>query len=58
MRSRLTVQKTINISEKMNEELEKLSEKTNTSVSELIRTCVERDLPKLRDMLRKRKYKV
>ena len=39
----------------MTDDLEKLSEKAKVSVSELIRTCVERDLPKLKDLIRKRK---
>ena len=58
MRARLTVQKTICITEKMNEELEKLSAKAKIPVAEIIRTCLERDFPKLRDMLRKRKYRL
>lgn len=55
MRQKLTIQKTICITEKMNADLEKLAERANVSVSELIRTCVERDLPKLKDLIRKKK---
>ena len=55
MRQKLEVQKTICLSQKMNADLEKLAERANVSMSELIRTCVERDLPKLRDLVRKKK---
>ena len=54
MRQKLEVQRTLCISKRMNADLEQLAEKADVSVPEIIRECVERDLPKLRDLLRKR----
>ena len=39
----------------MNDDLENLAELANVWVSELIRTCVKRDLLKLKDLIRRRK---
>lgn len=53
LRQKLEVQRTLCVSKRMNADLEQLAEKAGVSVPELIRECVERDLPKLRDVVRK-----
>jgi hypothetical protein len=50
-----TWKKTICLTKKMNDGLENLAELASVWVSELIRTCVARDLPKLKDLIRRRK---
>lgn len=55
MRDRLKVQRTLYFTEKMAEDVQRLADELNVAFPEIIRECVERDLPKLRDRERKRR---
>ena len=55
MRERLTVKMNIAFTEKQGEEIRKLAEQEKVSRADIVRACVENDLPKLRERLRKRK---
>ena len=55
MRQRLTVSKTMVMTEKMVEDVQSLANDLNVSFADIVRECIESDLPKLKDRVRKRK---
>lgn len=57
MRERLTVQQTIYFTESMAEKIQAEVERLGVSFSEIVRDCVENDLPRLRERNRKRVLK-
>ena len=60
MRERLNVQKSISFTENMVEKIVEESQRLDVSFTEIVRECVEVELPKLKDRFRKqikkRKY--
>ena len=60
MRERLNVQKSISFTENMAEKIMKESKRLDVSFADIVRECVEIELPKLKDRFRKqikkRKY--
>lgn len=55
IRERLTAMHTTSFTEKQAEEIRKAADALGTSFSEIVRICVERELPRLKDRERKRK---
>ena len=55
MRERLNVSKTLSRSEKMAEDLQRVATSLKVSFAEVVRECIENDLPKLKERQRKRK---
>ena len=60
MRERLNVQKSISFTENMAEKIQEESKRLDVSFADIVRECVEIELPKLKDRFRKqikkRKY--
>ena len=60
MRERLSVQKSISFTENMVEKIREESKRLDVSFADIVRECVEIELPKLKDRFRKqikkRKY--
>ena len=60
MRERLNVQKFISFTENMAEKIQEESKRLDVSFADIVRECVEIELPKLKDRFRKqikkRKY--
>ena len=60
MRERLSVQKSISFMENMVEKIREESKRLDVSFADIVRECVEIELPKLKDRFRKqikkRKY--
>ena len=54
MRERLSIQKPIGFTESMAEKIETVADHPDVSFSEIVRACVEYDLPRLRERERKR----
>ena len=55
VRVKYTVTQSVAWTEKQAEEIKKLAERLNTSFSEVVRVCVERELPRMKERARKRK---
>lgn len=55
IRERLTAMHTVSFSEKQAKEIRKIADSLNTSFSEIVRICVEKELPRLKERIRKRK---
>lgn len=55
MRQRLTVSKTMVMTEKMVEDVQSLADEFGVSFADIVRECIESDLPRLKDRERKRK---
>lgn len=53
MRERLSVQKSISFTENMAEKIQKESKRLDVSFADIVRECVEVELPKLKDRFRK-----
>ena len=54
MRERLSIQKPIGFTESMAEKIQAEADRLDVSFSEIVRACVENDLPRLRERERKR----
>ena len=54
MRERLTIQKAIGFPESLAEKVEAEAKRLNASFSEIVRECVEKELPRLKERERKR----
>ena len=55
MRERLNISKTLSMSEKMAEDVQRVATALKVSFADVVRECIEHDLPKLKDRERKRK---
>lgn len=55
MRERLNVSKTLSMSEKMAEDVQRVATSLKVSFADVVRECIENDLPKLKERERKRK---
>ena len=55
MRERLKVSKTLSMSEKMAEDVQRVATSLKVSFADVVRECIENDLPKLKERERKRK---
>lgn len=53
MRERFSVGKQINFTESMTEKITAEADRLNVSFSDIVRECVENDLPRLRERYRK-----
>ena len=54
-RERFSSSKTIQLSEKMAEDVQAVADMLDASFADVIRECIRRELPKLKDRERKRK---
>lgn len=54
-RQRLTIQKHISFTEKMAEDIQALADKLDVHFADIVRDCVQNDLPKMKERIRKRK---
>ena len=54
MKERLSVQKSISFTENMAEKIREESQRLDVSFADIVRECVEVELPKLKDRFRKR----
>ena len=57
MRERLAIQKPIGFTESLAEKIQAEADRLGVSFSEIVRDCVENDLPRLRERNRKRLLK-
>lgn len=57
MRERLSVQKPIGFTETLAEKIQAEADRLGASFSEVVRDCVENDLPRFRERYRKRLQK-
>ena len=55
MRERLHVSKTVSMSDKMAEDVQRIASALNVSFADVVQECIENDLPKLKERERKRK---
>lgn len=55
MRERLNVSKTLSMSEKMANDVQRVATALQVSFADVVRECIENDLPKLKERERKRK---
>ncbi|MDE0555834.1 MAG: hypothetical protein OXI24_16575 [Candidatus Poribacteria bacterium] len=55
VRQRLSVGKSVQFTEKEAEEVQKIADQLNTSFAEIVRVCVNSELPKMKERIRKRK---
>ena len=55
MRERLNVSKTLSMSEKMADDVQRIATALKVSFADVVRECIENDLPKLKERERKRK---
>ncbi|MDE0085061.1 MAG: hypothetical protein OXU23_05070 [Candidatus Poribacteria bacterium] len=55
LRERLTCHKSISFTEKMAEDIQALADKLDVHFADIVRACVEYDLPKFKERIRKRK---
>lgn len=55
VRERHTVKKSIAWTESLAEDIQAMADILNTSFGEVVRSCVKRELPKMRERARKRK---
>ena len=55
MRERLNISKTLSMSEKMAEDVQRVATSLKVSFADVVRECIENDLPKLKERERKRK---
>lgn len=55
VRERLTIVKSVAWTEKQSEDVQKVADMLKTSFAEVVRVCVEIELPKMRERTRKRK---
>ena len=55
MRERLNVSKTLSMSEKMAEDVQRVATSLKVSFADVVWKCIENDLPKLKERERKRK---
>ena len=55
VRERHTIKKSMAWTESQAEEIQELAERLGTSFSEVVRSCVARELPKMRERARKQK---
>ena len=55
MRERLNVSKTLSMSEKMAEDVQRVATSLKVSFADVVWECIENDLPKLKERERKRK---
>ena len=55
MRERLRISKTLSMSEKMAEDVQRVATSLKVSFADVVRDCIENDLPKLKERERKRK---
>ena len=55
MRERLRISKTLSMSEKMAEDVQRVATSLKVSFADVVRDCIENDLPRLKERERKRK---
>ena len=55
VRERFDVKRSIQWTESMAEDIQAIADLLNTSFAEVVRSCVQRELPKMRERSRKRK---
>ena len=55
MRDRFTRSRTLSMTEKMSEDVQAVADVLGTSFADVVRECVERELPRLKERYRKRK---
>lgn len=55
LKERLKVQKSISFTEKKAEEIQTLADRLDVHFADIVRACVEYDLPKMKERIRKRK---
>ena len=54
-RQRFNVSKTLSMTEKMAEEVQEVADTFEVSFADVVRACIEADLPKLKERERKRR---
>jgi len=55
MRQRMRVSKTLSMTEKMADDVQSIADEFDVSFADVVRACIESDLPKLKDRERKRR---
>ena len=55
MRQRMRVSKTLSMTEKMADDIQNVADEFDVSFADVVRECIQSDLPKLKDRERKRK---